>query len=406
MPNWGSTPDEGDRESVQICRILEQDSGQPVTLEGLFYSLIVRLHKYSLGRDNFANSIHWQRGLLLDDQYNGQALLECVGSDVRITVRAAYPQHFLSVLTADVKSLVAEGWPGVRCEVMVPCIRPCGMNQPGRGLFAVEKLISSKRQGLPKFPCPFSGCEQLQDIDCLLNAPVATTEKTIDGLPMTIVEETLSIVREELRSKDERDMKRFHALNSDVRRLMSQVDEQFEMQMQTLTDEAREGPRLFTFEPVKLGFWDRPTWVEERFRLTLWCEHSRVPLPALNGVEDKRGVYELTLSRDWVKESSPYLKTVTRTLSLILPLSSSATGLLSNDDSYKQIAEELKQGQKLVDSFSSGGEASTDRRMHGPILRQIHSMLRQEDPSFGGLVRVQNKRREFLWVHPQFVEEY
>ncbi|VFM95419.1 MAG: hypothetical protein BECKG1743D_GA0114223_100763 [Candidatus Kentron sp. G] len=35
-------------------------------------------------------------------------------------------------------------------------------------------------------------------------------------------------------------------------------------------------------------------------------------------------------------------------------------------------------------------------------------MLRQKDPgcNFGGLVRVRNKRNEFLWVHPRFEEEY
>jgi hypothetical protein len=42
----------------------------------------------------------------------------------------------------------------------------------------------------------------------------------------------------------------------------------------------------------------------------------------------------------------------------------------------------------------------------GSILRSLHALLKEKDPSFGGLVQVQNKRREFLWVHPQFVEEY
>ena len=36
------------------------------------------------------------------------------------------------------------------------------------------------------------------------------------------------------------------------------------------------------------------------------------------------------------------------------------------------------------------------------------SLLKKEDSAngFGGLVRVQNKRREFLSVHPKFVSEY
>ena len=45
-------------------------------------------------------------------------------------------------------------------------------------------------------------------------------------------------------------------------------------------------------------------------------------------------------------------------------------------------------------------------RAQGAVLRQLHAWLKEKDPSFGGLVRVQNKRQEFLWVHPQFEKEY
>ena len=45
-------------------------------------------------------------------------------------------------------------------------------------------------------------------------------------------------------------------------------------------------------------------------------------------------------------------------------------------------------------------------RAQGSMLRELHAMLKEKDPGFGGLVQVQNKRREFLWVHPQFVDEY
>jgi hypothetical protein len=96
----GLTP--GDEQQVQICRIVDAKTGQSASVEGLFFQLIVRLHKYSLGRPNRDQSIHWQRGLVLDDDYNGRALLENVGYDVRITVRAPYPEGFLSVITHEV----------------------------------------------------------------------------------------------------------------------------------------------------------------------------------------------------------------------------------------------------------------------------------------------------------------
>lgn len=45
-------------------------------------------------------------------------------------------------------------------------------------------------------------------------------------------------------------------------------------------------------------------------------------------------------------------------------------------------------------------------RSRGVILRELHALLKAKAPSFGGLVRVMNKRQEFLWVHPQFEGEY
>ncbi len=139
-------------------------NGQSATAEGLFYQLIVRLHKFSLGRLDFKASVHWQRGLVLDDDYNGRALLEYVGTDVRITVRAAYPGNLLAVLTNEVKWLVEDFWEGLRCEVVVPCMDPCGKRRPGTGVFEVQKLVAFKRQGMTGFPC--------------LVCPVATSYRT------------------------------------------------------------------------------------------------------------------------------------------------------------------------------------------------------------------------------------
>ena len=75
---WPLIVDSGDTQQVQICRIVDE-KGQSATAEGLFYQLIVRLHKFSLGRANYDESVHWQRGLVLDDDYNGLALLEHIG---------------------------------------------------------------------------------------------------------------------------------------------------------------------------------------------------------------------------------------------------------------------------------------------------------------------------------------
>ena len=89
--------------------------------------------------------------------------------------------------------------------------------------------------------------------------------------------------------------------------------------------------------------------------------------------------------------------------------------------SYKDIEKQLDLGQKSLDSLLKGGEKAgawlgrgdapdlehgEAIEAQGAELRQLQSWLKEKDPGFGGLVRVQNKRQEFLWVHPQFKAEY
>ena len=156
-------------------------------------------------------------------------------------------------------------------------------------------------------------------------------------------------------------------------------------------------------------------------RLTLWCEHCRQPLPELNGKGSKADVYDLNLPREWFEKATPFLKLLTGTLSLVLPVAASATKFMMDDTSYKGLEKGLDLGQKIIASVLKDGEKSDtwlglgdapdlERgeaiRAQGSVLRQLHAWLKEKNPSFGGLVRVQNKRQEFLWVHPQFEKEY
>jgi hypothetical protein len=397
------------------------ERGQSATAEGLFYQLIVRLHKFSLGRANYKESVHWQRGLVLDDDYNGRALLEHVGNDVRITVRAPYPQAFLAVLTHEVRWLVENFWKGLRCDVMVPCIEPCGRNAPGTGLYEVERLIESKRRGRPEYPCPV--CNEWQDIDrLLLNAPAARPAPIEELLAeFATVKAELAGARAQLLAFQGEAMGRFDKLDIGTQRTLSKLDDGFTGLMQSLTDEAREGPRLFSLRPVDPGFLDRPKWIAQKFQLILWCEHSRLPLPFLNKGDMSRGVYEFEIPREWFVKAAPFLKTLTGILSLALPVASSLVKLGMDEAAYKAMEKQLDFGQKCVESVLKGAEMALDDvgglqdpelqagkgiRAHGAVLRQFQAWLKEKDPGFGGLVRVQNKRQEFLWVHPRFEKEY
>jgi internalin A len=412
----------GDIQQVQICRIVD-DRGQSAPAEGLFYQLIVRLHRYSLGRVHYNASIHWQRGLILDDDYNGRALLEHVGNDVRISVRAPYPERFLAMLTGEVKYLVESFWEGLRCEVMVPCVNPCGRKAPGTGLFEVQKLIDSKRKSRPEYPCPV--CNEWQNIDYLLRNAPAARPMTVESLftEFADVKRGLVIIYQKMQQQHVSALGRFDQLDASDQRLLSRVDDAYARFMQALTDEAKEGPRLFSLVPVDRKFFNPRQWTSAKFRLTLWCEHSRLPLPAINGKDSKEGVYEIELTRAWFKKAAPFLKVLTGTLSLVLPIASSGIKLALDDTAYKAIEEQLDFGKDVIDASLDAGEkvggwlgggASTDLehgeaiRAQGAVLREFHALLKSQDPTskFGGLVRVLNKRQEFLWVHSQYAGEY
>ncbi|MHC4521284.1 MAG: COR domain-containing protein, partial [Planctomycetota bacterium] len=314
---WPADVVGGDIQQVQICRIVDE-KGQSAAAEGLFYQLIVRLHKYSLGREDYRRSVHWQRGLVLDDDYNGRALLEHIGNDVRITVRAPYPERFLAMLTSEVKYLVESFWEGLRCEVMVPCVEPCGKGTVGTGLFEVEKLIAFRRQGMAKFPCMVSGCNQIQDIDALLrNAPAVRPVVAEELLTERKVLDELRKMRHLLVAQQAEAMGRFDELDAGQREILSKADAAYVGLLRALTDEAKEGPRLFSFVPVARSRFNPKTWTRAKFRLTLWCEHSQLPLPALNGKDRKQGVYDIQLTREWFKKAAPLLKVLTGTLSLV-----------------------------------------------------------------------------------------
>jgi hypothetical protein len=405
--DWGQQPQAGDIEQTQICRIVDTATGDPAKAEGLFYQLIVRLHRYSLGRQDYQLSRHWQQGLLLDDKYNGRALIERQNDNIRIIVRAALPERFLHQLCEEVKELVENFWKGINCQITVPCHPPC------RGLFEIEALITARQKNRPEFPCRV--CNEWVSIDSLINKPKAD-DSTIE-------------LKQKLDAMSAQIQHGFQNTSADIRRVMTQIDRQYDVLLNTLNHDGKEAPRLISIIPVEPTFWSKPNWVSQKIKLILWCEHSRLPLPLLWNDESK-GVYELEMPRQWLINIAPYAKFVATTLSLVLPIAG-AGAKIAIDDNAKNLEEaadlfkELgtgglgaasKFGEQLIagDDIDLIPDASIRNRFaHGNpltpeagMLREIQQLLKAKDIRFGGLVRVQTKRGEFLWVHPDYKQEY
>lgn len=271
---------------------------------------------------------------------------------MRITVRSPYPERFLAALTYEVKWLVESFWTGLRCEVTVPCLITRKDGEPCTGLFEVGKLIENKKRNRPEQPCPI--CNEWQSIEQLLhNAPAARPSPLEELLVNSVdVMRVLRDVRRQLSAQQAQIIGRFDRLNTASKELVSKVE---------------------------------------------------------------------TAYTDWVVTAAPFLKLITGTLSLVVPVASSATKLVLDDATYKGIEEQLDLGEKSLDAVLKGGgkagawlgrsDAPDVKRAdaiqaRGAVLRQLQSWLKEKDPGFGGLVRVQNKRQEFLWVHPQFEQEY
>jgi hypothetical protein len=397
---WGPEPAQGDIQQTQICRIVDVQNGQSANAEGLFYQLIVRLHKFSLGRTHWDNSVHWQRGLILDADYNGRALLRHIGNDVHITVRAPYPERFLGMLTEEVKYLVESFWEGLRCDVTVPCL----ITPECKGLFEVSKLLENLKRDRKEQPCPI--CNEWQSIGQLLsNAPDATKPISIEAL-----ERQFASIQDKL-----------DVVDTNTQRIMSQIDKTYTDLLKVLLDEAKEGPRLFSLIPVKRSGFNPKEWSSEKFKLILWCEHIRLPLPVINGKDSTKGVYDIELTREWFKKSAPLLKLMTGALSLALPVAASGLPLAIDKAAYAFFKDSIDFSKNIIDatlSASDKAELWKDKgddvdlpqdigiRAENAALRELHAFLKTKDPGFGGLVRVMNKRQEFLWVHEKFASEY
>ena len=91
---WPAEPEPGMSECTQICRVVDVSTGDPAPAEGLIYRLIVRLHRYSLGRKDEQQSRHWQTGLVQKRRRTGphrfavQPRAGAAGAD-----RARPPRH-------------------------------------------------------------------------------------------------------------------------------------------------------------------------------------------------------------------------------------------------------------------------------------------------------------------------
>jgi hypothetical protein len=420
----GNTPDlteawdaygPGLPELTYVCELRDdQDVSTPI---GLMYRLIVRFHRYSLGRHDHARSRHWQNGLVLDDGYNGRALLTLDRKRLVIKVRAAYPDYLLHRLSAEIREHNRQFWPGLRTRVLVPCGESCGRQRPGSGLFDVELLIRVRKRGRDDIDC--QQCYEPYSIDSLLRGGVSRPSRRDEQLVAAVaaaLRPGTEAILDEVRAQGLRNLTATEQLSDEVKGGLSRLEERFYDLVTALEDESRNGPRLMTVtyqRSLKPGYY--------RLQVTLWCEHSRMPVPELS---PGRGVYDIDVPRDWLVKAAPLLKAITVVLRGVLPIAVAGIELTQPDPQAWQrtLSAQLAHAERSLDALGDATDlvdAGPDRpgrrprtigragpvELDGGLLRILQAQVGERDRDFGGLVRVRT-RNSYLWVHPRFESEY
>jgi hypothetical protein len=210
--------------------------------------------------------------------------------------------------------------------------------------------------------------------------------------------EQLARIEEKLDRGFEEVAKEFEGLESRIRNHVMAI-------MQAIASESKEGPRLFTIEPVD-GDWKQ--LLNKRYRLHLWCEAEGCQHPVL---EEGNAVYEFKATREWVKKVAPYANLVAGVLKTVLAVAAPAAnvffgpktidelGIKDHLDLMKEATEKLLEGELEVHQPMRPREGLLSEPERAGVLA-LHAFLRKEDPNHErlGLKRIPTYTGDFLWL--------
>lgn len=373
-----------------------------------------------MDRTRAPDGAHWSGGLVVQSRYGARALVTLTPDGVRIEVRGPDPHGYLHQVADEVRDCVDGFWAGLTTRALIPCQTVCGLGTPGRGLFDRDKLIEAKDRQRVEFPCSTSGCQEWISIDTLLGAS-ATAATAADQTLLADIQAGLDELRVGHAYGTERVLTRIDSLDDTLKAKLARQDTALTRIMRGLDDEAADGPRLFSLVPLDKTLL-RPGWTSRRMKLTLYCEHSRWPVHALESDDPEAGVYTVDVPRDWWVKAVPLLKVTSLLLKPFLGIGLASTELELGTAQWDAVKDQLAVGKETltaaadfagraeVTGSSEGIENQADRdsviRAEGGVLRTLHAMLRQQDSTFADLRRVADIQGRYLWVHPLFLPIY
>ncbi len=373
-------PPENLRRIAMICA-MEEDP------PGLVPGMIVRTHDYAVEQKNAASSVHrlhWQKGMFLNHPPHGQAMLEQRGREFHIYTQADWPEYFMNVIQHTLQKLITDNWPGMegRYGFAVPC--PEVINgQPCKGRFKIQALRQFLVEGDSTVRCQECSC-RLSIVELLF------------GFEDTKIEKQLQAIENRLVGWESRIANYFMAL------------------MNAIADEARNGPRLFTFRSRDAGL--SPQQLFSRpLELQLWCEAEGCQHPVI--AKDK-GVYPIDVQHEWVKQIAPYANFALKVLATVAPIAAPAINNFFGRDTTKTwdidrqldlanaIIGKLPAEIKTPDRATSAGKMLSEPERSGILA--LHRFLNEVDPTQAklGLHRVTTYTGDYRWLCKQHYEAW
>lgn len=417
---WESISPKRAAESVRVIAFRRIGTIHYEEVQDLVYLLIFRLREFSRVRSG-GRAVHWQGGLLVTDDYGNAARIERTENGLRVTVRHRLGDGLLHTILHRIGTKDDGFWAGrgLKRFEFIPCPKDCPNQTPGRGLFDYHQCLISHERGVEEVQCKV--CDGGMRINLLVaGAAVAPVDPAL--------QEILKTIRDEgARTREAIEVVRTEAA-MDADRILD-----------AFTSEWRHGPRLFSLVPMPDPDWDPRRWVKMRFRLTVWCEASRCPVPLFrvpkrDNPQEMRGSVILELPREWVAGARRILKWGSLAMGGLAAggglgaaaLMSAAGGVLDSADAAA-LAKELKESQGNLDALmkalpEESGTMSKARGIGieadqnpfadpvaglGPpqeedlrLIRYLRRQYEEQDPEWGGLVTRDDGKFGRIWAHP------
>jgi hypothetical protein len=336
--------------------------------------MIVRTHDYSVEQGK--HHLHWQKGMFLSHGSHGQAMLEQRGREFHVYSQADWPEYFMNVLQHTLQKLIDDNWPGLkdRYRFMVPCPEVID-NQPCKGRFNINALRQFLSEGDSTVRCQECSCK-LSIVELLF------------GFEDTKLDKQLQAIENRLVGWESRIANYFMAL------------------MNAIADEAKNGPRLFTFRSRDVGL--SPSQLFSRpLELQLWCEAEGCQHPV---IEKDKGFYSIDQPREWVTQLAPYANFALKLLAAVAPIAAPGINAFFGDKTTEKwkINLQLDLANAIIGKLPAEIKTS-NRDLHpGQMLSEpersgilaLHRFLNEVDPTQDklGLHRVSTYTGDYRWL--------